>query len=151
MTYAQYLQTGGSIQTGAKKKSLKDLALAVSRQQDQQAQQELLQRVDGIRRQADQEDIQEVQEIQQAAKNNDQDALEALQILQQAAQIIEQQTQTSQSQYARRGAKLKKACKGIKAENGMRVKKAGVGCSCLLKRSGGRLIQIDSCTGQIIR
>lgn len=47
-------------------------------------------------------------------------------------------------------AKVKKAKCGKKLQEGDKIKKASVGCSCQLKRVGGKLIEVDSCTGMPI-
>ncbi len=44
-------------------------------------------------------------------------------------------------------AKVKKAKCGKKLENGDKIQKASTGCTCQLKRVGGKLIEVDSCTG----
>ena len=46
--------------------------------------------------------------------------------------------------------KVKKAKCGKKLQEGDKIKKVSTGCSCQLKKVGGRLIEVDSCTGMPI-
>lgn len=43
--------------------------------------------------------------------------------------------------------KVKKAKCGKKLQEGDKIKKVSTGCSCQLKKVGGRLIEVDGCTG----
>lgn len=76
----------------------------------------------------DQQAQQQVQQIMQAAQQGDQQAAQIAQMI----QAVAQQLQGGEEETAayKRGGKAP--------------------CPCMLKRQGGRLIEVDSCTGQQI-
>ena len=49
------------------------------------------------------------------------------------------------------GGKVKKGEKGTKTPDKKVVKRAKNGCACLLQRKGGKLVEVDSCTGEILK
>lgn len=79
----------------------------------------------------DQSAIQQINEIMQRAQQGDPEA-------QKAAQLIQQMMEQTQSMKC--GGKAKKA---KKAQMGLPIKK----CPCQLKRIGGRIVEVDGCTG----
>lgn len=79
----------------------------------------------------DQSAIQQINEIMQRAQQGDPEA-------QKAASLIQQMMEQTQSMKC--GGKAKKA---KKAQMGLPIKK----CPCQLKRIGGRIVEVDGCTG----
>lgn len=79
----------------------------------------------------DQSAIQQINEIMQRAQQGDPEA-------QKAASLIQQMMEQTQSMKC--GGKTKKA---KKAQMGLPIKK----CPCQLKRIGGRIVEVDGCTG----
>lgn len=49
------------------------------------------------------------------------------------------------------GGKVKKAQKGLPIPDKKVAKNAKGGCPCQLKKVGGKLVEVDSCTGQIVK
>lgn len=104
----------------------------------------------------DQEATKQIDDIMTAAQQGNPQA----QKLAGAIQKIAQRLQASQTQMAKKGAKIEekqeddkikylrglkcggKAKKPTKAEKGAKAK-----CGCMLQRLGGRIVEVDSCTG----
>lgn len=91
------------------------------------------------------QDQEALQQLIQLAENGDEEALGFIQQLQQSSTVPQQKdggmvTRSQQvSEYKNRGNMKKQVNKKIKPQVGK--------CGCQLKRVGGRLIEIDGCTG----
>ena len=110
----------------------------------------------------DQEAGQQIEQIMQAAQQGDVRAQKYAMAIQKIAQKLQAQAQQQQQPVMAReggeipadkcGDKMKylKALKGCKAKKKVAKdadgKKVGKPCSCILKRVGGRIIKVDSCT-----
>lgn len=155
MNYSQYLQAGGTI---------KD---------------QLRQLVEGAMNQ-DPEATKQIESIMQAAQSGDSQAQQMASMIEEIMQELQGGSEGipankcggkvtkkvrkhacgSKAKKAQEGAELEapvieekcggKAKKAKKAEFGLSIKKANTGCKCMLKRVGGKLIQVNSCTGEPI-
>lgn len=79
---------------------------------------------------------QQIQQIAAAAQQGDPQAQQIMQMIQQLTQSNVEQAQDGAGRFKCGGSIKKKA----------KVRKGKNGCACVLKKMGGRLIEIDSCT-----
>ena len=123
MNYSQYLQTGGAAEENQTRQMVAQIIAALK--QDPEA------------------TMKKLQEMGEQGK----------QLFEMAVQS-DPELQEMFSQSMKCGgkvrAKVKKAKCGKKLQEGDKIKKAPAGCSCQLKRVGGKLIEVDSCTGMPI-
>ena len=66
-------------------------------------------------------------------------------------QIIDDKLDNTQSMMYKCGGKVKKGEKGLPIPAKKVVKNAKGGCPCQLKKVGGKLVEVDSCTGKIVK
>lgn len=123
MNYSQYLQEGG----------------AAPQQGGQNAQQQIIALVQAAMS-GDKNAADQINQIMQAAQQGDQQATQIAQLIQEVAQQMQGGAEAMKC-----GGKVKAKVK--KKEVGGFVRKAGTGCACQLKKVGGRLIEVDGCTG----
>ena len=127
MNYSQYLQQGGGIENQIAQ--LVQAALSGDQQANSQ-----------------------IEQIMQAAQKGDKQAQQIAQMIQQIAQQLQgEQGESAQTEAMKCGgkmrAKVKKAACGKKMEMGAEIKKSKKVCACQLKKVGGKLIEVDGCTG----
>ena len=127
MNYSQYLQQGGGIENQIAQ--LVQAALSGDQQANSQ-----------------------IEQIMQAAQKGDKQAQQIAQMIQQIAQQLQgEQGESAQTEAMKCGgkmrAKVKKAACGKKMEVGAEIKKSKKVCACQLKKVGGKLIEVDGCTG----
>lgn len=67
--------------------------------------------------------------------------------LAEAAQVLQEYSASSMKCGGKVRSKVKKCACGKKMQMGAEIKKAKKGCACELKRVGGKLIEVNSCTG----
>lgn len=123
MNYSQYLQEGG----------------AAPQQDAQDVQQQIIALVQAAMS-GDKDAADQINQIMQAAQQGDQQATQIAGLIQEVAQQMQGGAEAMKC-----GGKVKAKVK--KKEVGGFVKKAGTGCACQLKKVGGRLIEVDGCTG----
>ena len=127
MNYSQYLQQGGGIENQIAQ--LVQAALSGDQQANSQ-----------------------IEQIMQAAQKGDKQAQQIAQMIQQIAQQLQgEQGESAQTEAMKCGgkmrAKVKKAACGKKMQMGAEIKKSKKVCACQLKKVGGKLIEVDGCTG----
>ena len=127
MNYSQYLQQGGGIENQIAQ--LVQAALSGDQQANSQ-----------------------IEQIMQAAQKGDKQAQQIAQMIQQIAQQLQgEQGESAPTEAMKCGgkmrAKVKKAACGKKMEMGAEIKKSKKVCACQLKKVGGKLIEVDGCTG----
>lgn len=127
MNYSQYLQQGGGIENQIAQ--LVQAALSGDQQANSQ-----------------------IEQIMQAAQKGDKQAQQIAQMIQQITQQLQgEQGESAQTEAMKCGgkmrAKVKKAACGKKMEMGAEIKKSKKVCACQLKKVGGKLIEVDGCTG----
>ena len=128
MNYTQYLQQGGTAQPSIEEQVAKLVQAAMS---------------------GDEQANQQINQIMQAAEQGDPKAQQIAQLIQQITQKLQQPATMKCGGKVR--AKIKKACGGKKMEKGGEAKikkeaKGGKPCPCILKKVGGKLIEVD-CEG----